>query len=316
MTRPPSVLVALGKTAAYLALFLGSQILVTTIWTAAVTADMALSAGPEGPDLEAVYQRVLDATAALTLVSGLLTLAVVLLVYLIRRKPLGEALWLRPAPAPVLLSGAAAAPALYVVIALFLAVLPEAWTADYSQASAALDDVGLVAVLSTVLVAPVAEEVVFRGLIMTRLGRALPGWAAVVLSAAIFGACHGEFLWFCYAFLLGLVFGFLDLRAGSVLPSILGHIAFNGVGQVFTTLNALFPQGSWEAVAVTVLMAAGLLFLLLDRRAVLGAFRPSEGWYAPIDRVAPSPPPARETFAGESTTTAGREDFETDPWAE
>ena len=168
--------------------------------------------------------------------SGLLTIAAVLLFYLIRRKKLEESLWLRRVEGPGLLAGAALAPALYLGITLAMMALPEAWMDSYAEASAGVGDGGVGGVIAVVLVAPVVEEFIFRGLMMTRLARAMPGWLAAALSAAVFGACHGHPVWFAYAFALGVVFGLMDLRLGSIWPSILAHLVFNAIGQVFSLL--------------------------------------------------------------------------------
>ena len=125
-----------------------------------------------------------------------------------------------------------------------------------------------------VFVAPVLEEFIFRGLVMTRLARAMPGWLAVLLSAAVFGVCHGELVWFCYAFLLGAFFGFLDLRAGSVLPSILGHMAFNGIGQILTFVPET-EEGTELVIAMGILLLAAVILPVVNRRGIFGLFRPA-----------------------------------------
>ena len=105
---------------------------------------------------------------------------------------------------------------------------------------------------------------------MTRLNQAVPGWLAVALSAVIFGACHGDPVWFGYAFPLGLVFGFIDLRAGSIWPSILAHMAFNSIGQVLDVL-----PDSDEAVLgfFLALLASAVILPILDRRGIKALFR-------------------------------------------
>lgn len=293
--RLTGILIALGKSLCYLALFLGSQALISVPYVSALTLQMMLEGGTVDEAL--LYERINANAMLLTLISGVLTIVIVLAFYLIRRKKLGEALWLRPVPAPSLLSGAAMAPCLYLLVGVVLALLPVQWTQNYDQASAGLDSGGIIGIIAVVLVAPVVEEFIFRGLIMTRLAQAMPGWLAAVVSAAIFGACHGEFVWFCYAFLLGLIFGLMDLRAGSILPSILGHLAFNGIGQL---LSALLETGSEETelIAIGVLLLVGVAAVVLDRKAIAAIFRP-----------APKAAPALE-----QPLQPGTYDF--DPWDE
>ena len=196
--RAGAVFGAVGKSLCYVGLFLGMQ-------SAVMLPAMVRAAMGGGP--YEIYAA-LEANAVLyTLISGLLTIAVVLAFYLIRRKKLSEALWLRSVPAPTLLAGASLAPALYFVVATVLALLPEAWTENYGEASAGINTASFTGVLAVVFVAPVLEEFIFRGLVMTRLARAMPGWLAVLLSAAVLGCATGR--WggsatpFCWGRFLG-----------------------------------------------------------------------------------------------------------------
>lgn len=289
--RAGAVFGAVGKSLCYVGLFLGMQ-------SAVMLPAMVRAAMGGGP--YEIYAA-LEANAVLyTLISGLLTIAVVLAFYLIRRKKLSEALWLRSVPAPTLLAGASLAPALYFVVATVLALLPEAWTENYGEASAGINTASFTGVLAVVFVAPVLEEFIFRGLVMTRLARVMPGWLAVLLSAAMFGVCHGELVWFCYAFLLGAFFGFLDLRAGSVLPSILGHMAFNGIGQILTFVPET-EEGTELVIAMGILLLAAVILPVVNRRGIFGLFRP-----------APEEMPGLDEWA--MPTEPGV--YEYDPWEE
>ena len=225
-SRAVQVLIALGKSVCYLALFLGMQVLV--VLPVAVAAGVQSALG-NWETAEQLYSVLYESATALTAVSGLFTIAAVLLFYLIRREKLEESLWLRRVEGPGLLAGAALAPALYLGITVAMMALPEAWMDSYAEASASVGDGGVGGVIAVVLVAPVVEEFIFRGLIMTRLARAMPGRLAAALSAAVFGACHGHPVWFAYAFALGVVFGLMDLRLGSIWPSILAHMVFGPV---------------------------------------------------------------------------------------
>lgn len=282
-SRMLRVLIALGKATAYLALFLGAQIVVSFGYTAAVTFQMQVNGGVV--DEARLYQELTDAAMGLSLLSNLLTLSIVVAFYLIRRKKLSQALWLRPVTVPTLLSGVSVTPALFFLVIGMLSLLPERWLTSYGEASSVLKDTGLVAALAIVVAAPVVEEVIFRGLMLNRLARAMPGWAAVLVSAAIFGACHGELVWFCYAFVLGVVFGLMDLRANSVLPSLLAHIAFNGINQVITTVETLFSEAGAGIVLIAILILAVVL-VVVNRRTVAAIFGPApdlDGLQANVD---------------------------------
>ena len=118
---------------------------------------------------------------------------------------------------------------------------------------------------------------------MTRLRQAMPGWAAAALAAAVFGLFHGHPVWFGYAFVLGFIFGLMDLRSESILPSILGHVAFNLINQLLT----LVPEsedGAEMLIAMAVLLLAAIVLPILNRKAVAAIFRPAP-------KAPPVPPP-------------------------
>ena len=294
--RVGQVFAALGKSVCYVGLFLGMQVLVVMPVMFGSAIQAALGGGGE----DEIYAAMLNAdVVALTLISGLLTIAVVLAFYLIRRKKLSEALWLRPVSASALFTGASLAPALYFVVVIVLSILPEAWTESYGEASADIVTGTVLGVISVAVVAPIVEEFIFRGLIMTRLSRVMTGWLAVLLSAAVFGLCHGELVWFCYAFVLGAVFGFMDLRAGSIWPSILGHVMFNAIGQIMSFVPET-EEGTELAIALGVLFAVAVVLPILDRKGIAALFRSRSG------------PAALDEW--EMPTVPGTYDF--DPWYE
>lgn len=259
--RAVQVLLAVLKSSCYLALFLGMQVAVMLPVAVAAGVQAVLGEGPGYENL--LYEFLESNTMTFSLISGVLTLMVILIFYRIRGKRPSEALWLRRVPAPTLFAGAALAPGLYLIVSLALAVLPEAWLESYNEASAGLGAGGLLGVLAVVVAAPVVEEFIFRGLIMTRLSKAMPGWLAILLSAAVFGLCHGHPVWFCYAFALGVVFGLIDWKAGSIWPSILGHVTFNAIGQLFVLLPEAESE-AWEGVVLMVLLAVGVIAPVVD----------------------------------------------------
>ncbi|MFW5682568.1 MAG: CPBP family intramembrane glutamic endopeptidase [Phycisphaeraceae bacterium] len=87
--------------------------------------------------------------------------------------------------------------------------------------------------VSAVVVAPVLEEVVFRGLVQTSLLNTLGRqwrWVIVFVASLLFAVTHlGAAIWQSLAALtvLSMVLGFLYERTGSLWPSILVHAGFN-----------------------------------------------------------------------------------------
>ncbi len=75
--------------------------------------------------------------------------------------------------------------------------------------------------------APVAEEIVFRGLVFNRLRRQFPVSLSILLSAALFGIFHGNTVQGVYGFLLGLLLAWVYEKCGTFLAPVLLHASAN-----------------------------------------------------------------------------------------
>lgn len=89
------------------------------------------------------------------------------------------------------------------------------------------------------ILAPLTEEVVFRGAILrTLLGMMSKRnhWVAIMISAAIFGAVHGNAAQFVNALFMGLLLGWMYYRTRSLVPGILLHWGNNTMAYILTNL--------------------------------------------------------------------------------
>lgn len=84
--------------------------------------------------------------------------------------------------------------------------------------------------VSICLLAPLTEELVFRGAILTALrkSRCRP-WFAIIMSALFFGIIHINPSQIPHSFLMGLLLGWIYVRTCSLIPCILAHMANNTV---------------------------------------------------------------------------------------
>lgn len=89
------------------------------------------------------------------------------------------------------------------------------------------------------ILAPIAEEMVFRGAILRSLLRyfneRMP-WIPIVVSALLFGLVHGNVAQSSNAFLMGLLLGWFYHRTGSIVPGIVLHWINNTVAYVMYQL--------------------------------------------------------------------------------
>jgi membrane protease YdiL (CAAX protease family) len=82
-------------------------------------------------------------------------------------------------------------------------------------------------VVTIVIIAPVTEELLFRGLILRGLLQRYRPWRAIALSAALFGLAHANPWQMASATSLGLIFGWWYWRSGSLVPGLVGHALLN-----------------------------------------------------------------------------------------
>ncbi|GMV44578.1 MAG: hypothetical protein AMXMBFR64_62940 [Myxococcales bacterium] len=81
---------------------------------------------------------------------------------------------------------------------------------------------------SLVAVPALAEEIIFRGVILDGLLGVMERRSAIIVSAAMFATIHLSILGTLHVGALGLLFAVVRLRTGSLLPGVLLHAAYNG----------------------------------------------------------------------------------------
>lgn len=92
--------------------------------------------------------------------------------------------------------------------------------------------VGTLAFLA-VVVAPLIEEILFRGVIFGGLAARWGVWPAAVVSGLTFAAIHFSLTAFLPLFFLALILCYLYARTGSLFTAIAFHALFNGVSLTF-----------------------------------------------------------------------------------
>lgn len=113
------------------------------------------------------------------------------------------------------------------------------------------------------IVAPIAEELVFRGLIFDRLRDYVHvGWA-IGISAVLFGLYHGNVLQFLYAGILGACFAYCYYRLDSLWAPVLLHIGANCWSVILTQL-ASAGNAVWLGYVLLVAMGVEVVIVLFS----------------------------------------------------
>jgi membrane protease YdiL (CAAX protease family) len=130
-------------------------------------------------------------------------------------------------------------------------------------------------VVGVSVLAPLGEELLFRGYLL-RVLRARHGTrAALVITAAIFAAIHVNPASVLALFALGLVFGLLRVISGSLWPSLVAHALQNGTSSAIVLLGLAKSSPDELSPGTAVLMlAVSTPLLALALRAVRNASPP------------------------------------------
>ncbi len=84
-------------------------------------------------------------------------------------------------------------------------------------------------IISNVLLTPISEELLFRGVLYQALRKSMPAGTAVLTSALIFAVMHLSVVMFIPFVLMGIVLALVFEWSGSLVPTILLHACNNGI---------------------------------------------------------------------------------------
>lgn len=110
------------------------------------------------------------------------------------------------------------------------------------------------------IVAPLAEEAIFRWLVFLRFRDNLRLITAAILSGVMFGIYHGNLVQGIYASILGTVFALLLEWSGSLWGSVLLHMGAN-IWSLISGTAAAYIMENEERIMVWGMLALGLLIL-------------------------------------------------------
>ncbi|RNF38891.1 CPBP family intramembrane glutamic endopeptidase [Planococcus salinus] len=120
------------------------------------------------------------------------------------------------------------------------------WLVDLILEPVPLPDNTLYLVLTALIlsvIGPIAEEFIFRGLLLKRLIRKTSMWGGVLISSILFGILHADIVG---AFLFGVIASLLYLRTGNLLLPILLHVFNNTIAVLLMFVPPDQPQ--WLAL--------------------------------------------------------------------
>lgn len=130
----------------------------------------------------------------------------------------------------------------------------------------------VVYILSVAVIPAMTEEFIFRGVLLGILKKYGESFA-VVTSALLFGLMHQNFVQLPFAFVGGLVFGYITIYTGSIVPAMAVHFANNLFSCIFTSL----PKYIGNTPSEIIYSAAVLLSLILGVYSVYKLSKKDKG---------------------------------------
>ena len=134
------------------------------------------------------------------------------------------------------------------------------------------------AIFAAVCIAPIGEELIYRGTCMyyaNRLTEDMPDrrkafWVANCIQALGFGVFHFNIIQGSYAFLLGLALGYLCRKCGSILASMLAHALINAASSfLWEPVANLLPESYiLYSVCALVMLAVAIAGMRIGGPAV------------------------------------------------
>lgn len=136
-------------------------------------------------------------------------------------------------------------------------VSPESMDSFNELMATATSGNAVISFLTIVVLAPIAEEIAFRGIIFRILSKRTTPVAAIIISAVLFGIFHLNIMQAIYVLPIGLLLAYTAYKCKSVLPCIFIHM----INNFMPTVVGIMPEAlqvEWFFAVVFVVCAAVL----------------------------------------------------------
>ncbi|MGN1030042.1 MAG: lysostaphin resistance A-like protein [Butyricicoccaceae bacterium] len=143
----------------------------------------------------------------------------------------------------------------------------------------------LLHILSIAVLPPLLEEMCYRGFYFRVAERTAGTWPAIWITATLFWLGHSSVTILPLAFGYGLLGGIFRKRCGTILPSVVGHVAVNGTYILMNAAEAVLPY----RVFLLLSSAETLLTIVLGVLGLIRLHRECGTWRALVPNAQPKP---------------------------
>ena len=120
----------------------------------------------------------------------------------------------------------------------------------------------LISMITVGIIAPIAEEFLFRGVIYNTLNKKISIKWTIIIQAILFGVFHGNLVQGTYATLLGLIFGYVTYKTKSLWPAIIMHMANNLTANIVSFVAGDYIGGTLLFIVFAIIGVIGIISLL------------------------------------------------------
>lgn len=124
----------------------------------------------------------------------------------------------------------------------------------------------ILAMVSVVILIPMFEEILFRGLIFNELRKNMNIYVAIIIQAIIFAVFHGNMLQGMYTFILGVILSLLYMWTKSLWANVLCHIVYNLFGTIIIPVLLYFTHGFVYGYMAIGLIGTGFLLFNMYKK--------------------------------------------------
>lgn len=200
---------------------------------------------------------------ALSVIASIVTAWIYMLIYKLRRKNVSEYVPNKKVPPIIIMMSGCLAigTRLLVSVYSFLVRDVDIFEKSIQKAAELSPDVTtvaqtLIAAFSIMIVAPLFEEFLFRGIVMGELLKIMRPWAAITLQAILFGIAHGVLFQSVFAIAVGIVLGIVYYRTESIKAAAVCHGIFNA--------SAVLAMGTESGAVIVLFSLAGIILSVLS----------------------------------------------------
>lgn len=240
--------------------------IVLGVWTAA----FVVSSPAEITDsrFSELYMEAFNRNSAyLNMLSACIFVLATAVFFALKKRPFVEAVGLRSASPVKIGSAFVCGLTLQIPIGIIISLIPfsESIMDNHSEVMNSCTSPMWIQLMYAVIIAPIIEEILFRGIVHDRLAKAVPLPLAVAVSSAVFGVIHGETISIIVAFACGCVLAVLYSKFNTILVPIGFHMGFNLLSYIVPYIND--PVLLTAATVASVGLLVGAAYLLITDKS-------------------------------------------------